>query len=146
MFFTLGLPDGELLPIADTSSITLRLNLGYHLISRHYMLPAPDNYQGETQHMPYFREMIQVLPPQLQFNIEIKYPMPVSFINLTHLESELSSAKLHITKDEYVNAIVKELQSMHSTRVIYISSFDLDVCLMLLHKQAMYPVFLLLGL
>lgn len=44
-----------------------------------------------------------------------------------------------------MDTIVRDLQSMHSTRVIYLSSFDLDVCLMLLHKQAMYPVFLLLG-
>lgn len=38
-----------------------------------------------------------------------------------------------------MDTIVRDLQSMHSTRVIYLSSFDLDVCLMLLHKQAMYP-------
>ena len=44
-----------------------------------------------------------------------------------------------------MDTVVRELQSMHSTRVIYMSSFDLDVCLMLLHKQAMSPVFLLLG-
>ena len=44
-----------------------------------------------------------------------------------------------------MDTIVRELQSMYSTRVIYISSFDVDICLMLLHKQVMYPVFLLLG-
>ena len=39
----------------------------------------------------------------------------------------------------------RELQALRSNRVIYFSSFDLDVCLMLLHKQAEFPVFLLLG-
>ena len=33
---------------------------------------------------------------------------------------------------------------MHSSRKVYYSSFDADVCIHLLYKQATYPVFLLL--
>ena len=40
-------------------------------------LPAPTAYAGETQRLPFFREMVEKLPPGLQFNIEVKYPMPV---------------------------------------------------------------------
>lgn len=71
-----GLKDKQI-PIADSPSDTLRLPLISCIISRRLPLPSPIHYQGEIQYMPFFREMIHCLPPWLQFNIEIKYPMPV---------------------------------------------------------------------
>ena len=76
-----GLKNQQLVPIADTPSNILQLALVYNFISRHFPLPSPINYHGEIQYMPFFSEMIQCLPPCLQFNIEIKYPMPVRFIS-----------------------------------------------------------------
>ena len=80
--------------------------------------------------------MIKDTPGDLLFNIEIKYPtLP-----------ELVSAHLQTSKNAYVDHIVETVEKTHSARSIYYSSFDLDICLLLLHKQAHYPVFLLLGI
>ena len=80
--------------------------------------------------------MITDTPGDLLFNIEVKYPTP----------PELASAHLQTSKNAYVDRIVETVEKTHSNRSIYYSSFDLDVCLLLLYKQAHYPVFLLLGM
>lgn len=80
--------------------------------------------------------MITDTPGDLLFNIEVKYPtLP-----------ELAPAHLQTSKNAYVDRIVETVEKTHSNRSIYYSSFDLDVCLLLLYKQARYPVFLLLGM
>ncbi|CBK23678.2 uncharacterized protein [Blastocystis hominis] len=97
-------------------------------------LPSSSWYQGATQFIPTFDEMITDTPGDLLFNIEVKYPtLP-----------ELASAHLQTSKNAYVDRIVETVERTHSNRSIYYSSFDLDVCLLLLYKQAHYPVFLLL--
>lgn len=85
--------------------------------------------------MPSLREMMTSTPGELMFNIEVKYPMVC----------ELPMAHLQVNKNEYVDTIIRVVENARSGRVIYYSSFDLDVCLLLLHKQIRYPVFLLLG-
>lgn len=53
-------------------------------------------------------------------------------------------ASLSCTKNEYINTILTTVENMQSSRTIYYSSFDPDICLHILYKQARYPVFLLL--
>lgn len=96
--------------------------------------------------MPLFRELFTHLPAALQFNIEVKYPMVVrTVIHFLYEKTELEMAGVDVTKNHYVDYILQELQATQSSRIIYFSSFDMDICWLLLHKQAMYPVFLLLG-
>ena len=67
-------------------------------------------------------------------------------IHLLYEKTELEMAGVDVTKNRYVDYILRELQAAQSSRIIYFSSFDMDICWLLLHKQAMYPVFLLLGM
>ena len=90
-------------------------------------------------------EMFGGVPGALGFNIEVKYPMPVRVVGENERQSELDMAKLNVTKNDYVDRIVRCMEAADTARSVYYSSFDLDCCLMLLRKQARFPVFLLLG-
>ena len=85
--------------------------------------------------MPSLREVMTNTPGELMFNIEVKYPTV----------RELPEAHLWVNRNKYVDTIIETVENMQSARVIYYSSFDLDICLLLLHKQIRYPVFLLIG-
>ena len=126
---------GQKLPIALQTLSELKYDSIAKLTRRSIPLPSSSWYQGATQFIPTFDEMITDTPGDLLFNIEVKYPtLP-----------ELASADLQTSKNAYVDRIVETVERTHSNRSIYYSSFDLDVCLLLLYKQAHYPVFLLLG-
>ena len=94
--------------------------------------------------MPTMKDMIYTLPTALNFNLEVKYPTLVRISELIMKQSELSMAELNCTKNEYINTIITTVEGLQSSRMIYYSSFDPDICLHLLYKQAKYPVFLLL--
>ncbi|KAK8826000.1 hypothetical protein WA556_003731, partial [Blastocystis sp. ATCC 50177/Nand II] len=117
-------PSGEKWPIAAKTLAELRS----------IPLPAPEKFDGPVQFLPRMSKMFGGVPGALGFNIEVKYPMP----------SELDMAKLNVTKNDYVDRIVRCVEAADTARSVYYSSFDLDCCLMLLRKQARFPVFLLL--
>ena len=113
--------------------------------SRSIPLPAPPHYEGPQQVIPTMTQMFTETPAILGFNIEVKYPMPVSVEGKGDGQSELDMAKINVAKNDYMNRIIQCVEAVPSVRSIYYSSFDVDCCLMLLHKQAHYPVFLLIG-
>lgn len=51
---------------------------------------------------------------------------------------------MNCSKNEYVDKIITTVRDCQSSRTMYYSSFDPEVCYHLLYKQANYPVFLLL--
>ena len=46
--------------------------------SRSIPLPSPPHYEGPQQVIPTMTQMFTETPATLGFNIEVKYPMPVS--------------------------------------------------------------------
>lgn len=88
------------------------------------------------QFLPRMNEMFGGVPGALGFNIEVKYPMPVHVVGENERQSELDMAKLNVTKNDYVDRIVRCVEAVDTARSVYYSSFDLDCCLMLLRKQA----------
>lgn len=66
-------------PIASQSIDTLKYTIFTSMRNRSIPLPQPDHYVGPSQSVPLMKEMVTSTPSSLNFNIEVKYPMIVSY-------------------------------------------------------------------
>jgi len=80
---------------------------------------------------PLFRELLTQLPPELVFDIEMKYPFaPVFRGRVDFLE-----------RNEAVDLTLDELFASCGDRRVFFSSFDPMVCIYLAQKQKRFPVY-----
>lgn len=83
---------------------------------------------------PTLRETLEKVPPNIGFNVEIKYPV----------EDEIVKHNLRpVNRNIYLDCILWEIYEHAKDRFIVFSSFDPEICLMLAAKQPHYPVFFL---
>ena len=86
-------------------------------------------------------EALLTLPPELGFNIEVKYPMPIEMFT-SHLPTNMINCWSDI--NSYVDCILQSVfKNTGTSRPIIFSSFHPDICLALSRKQPEYPVFFL---
>eukprot|EP01112_Ceratiomyxa_fruticulosa_P013024 TRINITY_DN3639_c0_g1_i1.p1 TRINITY_DN3639_c0_g1~~TRINITY_DN3639_c0_g1_i1.p1 ORF type:complete len:1340 (-),score=321.57 TRINITY_DN3639_c0_g1_i1:88-4107(-) len=83
--------------------------------------------------LPTLEELFKKCPPNLGFNVEIKYPVP----------DQASLGLKVVDRNTYVDRILQVVFDNAKDRPILFSSFDPDVCLYLSLKQPTYPVCLL---
>jgi glycerophosphodiester phosphodiesterase len=89
--------------------------------------PIHDSY-------PTLRELLQKVPHNIGFNVEIKYPV----------EDEIVKYNLSpVNRNIYLDCILWEIYEHAQDRFIVFSSFDPEICQMLAIKQPHYPVFFL---
>lgn len=83
---------------------------------------------------PTLREVLQKVPINTGFNVEIKYP----------IDDEVQRYDVHpVNRNTYLDCILWEIYEHAKDRFIVFSSFDPDICSMLMAKQPHYPVFFL---
>jgi len=88
------------------------------------------NYDDRFKDLfPTLKELIEKMPSTLGIFMEIKYPEPDQDI------------KNLIAKNIVVDRILEVLSELVVKQPIMFCSFDPEICLMLKHKQNMYPVF-----
>lgn len=66
-------------PIASQCVDTLKYIISTSIRNRSIPLPQPDHYVGPGESLPLMKEMVTSTPSSLNFNIEVKYPMIVSY-------------------------------------------------------------------
>jgi len=84
--------------------------------------------------LPTMHEMITHLPTTTGFDVEIKYP------DTMEIEHNVHPVERNAYLDRIVSLIVRENQP---ERWLFFSSFDVDLCHMIEHKQPVYHAFLL---
>jgi len=82
---------------------------------------------------PSLEELFKLLPEDLGFNVEIKYPDRPELLN-TCFSRE---------RNEFVDSVLKVIFDHGRSREIYISSFDPEICMLCKQKQTKYHVFFL---
>jgi glycerophosphodiester phosphodiesterase len=82
-------------------------------------------------------EAFDIVPLSTGFNIEIKYP--------TIEQLHKGKVALYPERNKIVDAVLKVVfdHAKRERSIIYFSSFDPDICIMLSLKQPRYPVFFL---
>lgn len=98
-----------------------------------------DENLEDHQPFPTLAEVLDVIDPNIGFNIEIK--------SAQQLEDGTREADNGpVDKNLYVDCILDVVLKKAGNRRIVFSSFDTDICLMLRNKQNIYPtMFLTLG-
>eukprot|EP01090_Pellita_catalonica_P002260 TRINITY_DN11871_c0_g1_i1.p1 TRINITY_DN11871_c0_g1~~TRINITY_DN11871_c0_g1_i1.p1 ORF type:complete len:600 (-),score=70.98 TRINITY_DN11871_c0_g1_i1:30-1829(-) len=87
-----------------------------------------------TRVLPKLHQLFRDLPPELGFNIEVKYP------DLKERRNEWIDKNFLV--DEILNVIMNPTY-LNQNRKIFFSSFDADICALLRKKQLRYPVMFL---
>ncbi|KAK5445148.1 Glycerophosphocholine phosphodiesterase [Exophiala xenobiotica] len=96
------------------------------------------NSRGNHIHGPFatLEEMFLKLPPNVGFNIEMKYPM--------HWESEEEEMDTYAVElNSFVDTVLTKVYDLGKGRNIIFSSFNPDICLLLSFKQPSIPVLFL---
>jgi glycerophosphocholine phosphodiesterase GPCPD1 len=128
------------LPVRDLTLEQLKNLKVYHVTEGRSGAPVFfDEDLDEHQPFPTLSEAMDVIDPNVGFNIEVKSSM--------ELFDGTKEADITIEKNLYINYILEVVLSKPTNRRIVFSSFDPDVCAMLRYKQNIYPVmFLTLGI
>lgn len=101
----------------------------------HSAFPNPSNpvtWKLTDPTFPSLAEMLDDLPLDLGFNVEIKYPD----------QSELTSTFAR-DRNQLVDSILAVIFEKGRSRPLYFSSFDPEICILLQRKQSQYSVFFL---
>ncbi|KAI0012383.1 Glycerophosphoryl diester phosphodiesterase family-domain-containing protein [Xylariaceae sp. FL0662B] len=78
-------------------------------------------------------ELFQKLPPNVGFNIEIKYPR-------IHETREAGVSPIALEINLFVDTILEQIHQFADQRPIILSSFTPEICILLSIKQKAYPV------
>ncbi|KAK8878646.1 Glycerophosphocholine phosphodiesterase gpcpd1 [Tritrichomonas musculus] len=85
------------------------------------------------QELPTFSDLLLTLPPQIKFDIEVKFPFQPKNKHIPYTE-----------RNEFIDIILHEVSKDSGNRKFFFSTFDVDSLLMLCFKQHKYPVFMLM--
>eukprot|EP01119_Soliformovum_irregulare_P014422 TRINITY_DN3946_c0_g1_i3.p1 TRINITY_DN3946_c0_g1~~TRINITY_DN3946_c0_g1_i3.p1 ORF type:complete len:617 (+),score=134.66 TRINITY_DN3946_c0_g1_i3:39-1889(+) len=91
------------------------------------------SHWGKLSGFPTLQELLHMVPIEVGFNIEIKYPDTIQ-------EEIYYSQK---QRNDYLDKILEVLFDHIGERLVIISSFDPDICLLLALKQIKYPILFL---
>lgn len=98
-----------------------------------------DESLEDHQPFPTLAEVLEVIDPNVGFNIEVKSAQQLE-------DGTLEADNGPVDKNLYVDCILDVVLKKAGNRKIVFSSFDTDICLMLRNKQNIYPtMFLTLG-
>lgn len=126
--------------ITKTNSLT-------NLLAQKQQEPSPSPSSSHSPHdpsstvpepifdnFPTLRETLTKVPPNIGFNIEIKYP----------IKDELEKYNIRpVDRNKYIDCILWDVFEYAKDREIVFSSFDPDICVILSRKQPKYPVLFL---
>lgn len=93
---------------------------------------TPRSLWGKLSMYPTLQETFQLVPLEVGFNVEIKYPEP-------EMEEYFGVKE----RNFFVDRILEVIYQHANDRMIIISSFDPDICLLASLKQIRYPVLFL---
>jgi glycerophosphodiester phosphodiesterase len=96
------------------------------------------NSRGDSIQSPFttLEEMLKKLPPEVGFNIEMKYPMLFE-------SEEQGMDNYAVELNSFVDTVLTLVYELGQKRNIIFSSFHPDICLMLSFKQPSIPILFL---